>query len=123
MPHRHLIKEFQKFAHSAEDASALMQHICERIHAHIPRYNWVGFYLVDPTGRSALALGPHTGSFTPNPTIPLRQGLPSVAFSNWQVIVADNVAEDPLYVCASELVKSHISVPLLWATDPEAYSA
>jgi GAF domain-containing protein len=100
------------------DAKSLMQYISERIHAHIPRYNWVGFYLLGPTDRSALVLGPHTGSFTPNPTIALNQGLCGAAFSNRQVTVADNVTDDPRYVCASDMVKSHISVPLLVGSEP-----
>jgi L-methionine (R)-S-oxide reductase len=113
MPHKYLIKEFQEFVKSVEDATELMQHISERIHMHIPRYNWVGFYLVDPANHNALVLGPHTGSFTPTPTIPRNQGLCGAAFSSRQVVVADNVAEDRRYVSVSDLVKSHISVPLL----------
>lgn len=113
MPHKHLAKEFREFANSVGDAETLMQYIAERIHAHIPRYNWVGFYLVDPTTRGTLVLGPHAGSFTPNPTISLEEGLCGAAFSIRHAIVVDNVAEDPRYVCASDIVKSHISVPLL----------
>lgn len=113
MPHKYLIKEFQGFAQSVEDAKHLMQHISERIHMHIPRYNWLGFYLLDPANRNALVLGPHTGSFTPNPKISCDQGLCGAAFSNRQVIVADNVAEDRRYISMSDLVKSHISVPIL----------
>jgi L-methionine (R)-S-oxide reductase len=113
MPHKYLIKEFQEFARSASDAKLLMKYVAERIHKHIPRYNWAGFYLLDSTNRSTLVLGPHTGSFTPNPAVPLSHGLCGEAFSNRQVLVVDNVAEDPRYVCASDIVKSHISVPLL----------
>ena len=69
MPHKYLLKEFQDFARSAPKAEVLMQHISERIHMHIPRYNWVGFYLFAEKDLSTLVLGPHAGSFTPNPKI------------------------------------------------------
>lgn len=113
MPHKYLTREFEEFGKSAEDTKSLMQYISQRIHAHIPRYNWVGFYLADPTDPNALVLGPHTGSFAPNPTILVNQGLCGAAFSNRQVIVADNVAEDHRYLCASDMVKSQICVPVL----------
>ena len=123
MPHKYLIKEFQEFARSASDARPLMQYVSERIHKHIPRYNWAGFYLLDPMDRSTLVLGPHTGSFTPNPAVPLGHGLCGAVFSNLQILVVDDVADDPRYVCVSDIVKSHISVPLLSVVNLSAYSA
>ncbi|MBZ5505295.1 MAG: GAF domain-containing protein [Acidobacteriia bacterium] len=113
MPHKYLLKEFEDFARSAPDAESLMQRVSQRIHLHIPRYNWVGFYLIDKKDPSTLTLGPHVGSFTPNPKISLSQGLCGFAASTRRTIVADNVAEEPNYIQASDLVKSQISVPLL----------
>ncbi len=80
---------------------------------HIPRYNWVGFYLVDPKDPSTLVLGPHTGSFTPKPTISWSEGLCGSAAACRRIAVSDNVAEDPRYIQASDLVKSQISAPVL----------
>lgn len=113
MPHKYLLKEFEDLARSAPKAEPLMQHMSERIHMHIPRYNWVGFYLLGKKDPSTLVLGPHTGSFTPNPQISLTQGLCGSAASTGRVVVADNVAEDPRYLQASDLVKSQICVPLV----------
>lgn len=90
-----------------------MQHVSQRIHTHIPRYNWVGFYLIDKRDSAQLLLGPHTGSFTPNARISLDQGLCGWAAFSRRVVVADNVAEEPRYIQASDLVKSQISAPLL----------
>ena len=59
-----------------------------------------------------LVLGPHTGSFTPNPKISLNQGLCGSAASSGRVVVADDVSKDPRYLQASDLVKSQISVPI-----------
>jgi len=47
MPHKYLLKEFEGFARSAAEPDAMMQRISQRVHLHIPRYNWVGFYLID----------------------------------------------------------------------------
>jgi GAF domain-containing protein len=112
MPHKYLLKEFEDFARTAASAESLMQHVAQRIHLHIPRYNWVGFYLIDHKDPTTLALGPHAGSFTPNPKISLNQGLCGSAASLRRAIVADNVAEDPRYIQASDLVKSQISAPV-----------
>jgi GAF domain-containing protein len=113
MPHKYLAKEFEDFARSAPGAEALMQRVSQRIHLHIPRYNWVGFYLVDKKDSFMLVLGPHAGSFTPNAKISFGQGLCGAAASLRRPVVADNVAEEPRYVQASDLVKSQISVPVL----------
>ena len=112
MPHKYLAKEFQDFARSGAKAEALMEHISQRIHMHIPRYNWVGFYLVDKKDSSTLMLGPHAGSFTPNPKISLDEGLCGWAASTGRIVSADNVAEEPRYIQASDMVRSQISVPV-----------
>jgi L-methionine (R)-S-oxide reductase len=113
MPHKYLLKEFEEFARSAGNAESLMQRVSQRIHLHIPRYNWVGFYLLDKDNPGTLVLGPYAGSFTPNPKIDWNQGLCGSAASTRRVIVADNVEEDPRYIQVSDLVKSQISAPLI----------
>jgi L-methionine (R)-S-oxide reductase len=112
MPHKYLLKEFEEFARSAAAPEAMMQRISQRVHLHIPRYNWVGFYLVDKNDPSSLVLGPHTGSFTPKAKISWNEGLCGAAATSKRVVVADNVVEDPRYIQASDLVKSQISVPI-----------
>jgi L-methionine (R)-S-oxide reductase len=113
MPHKYLMKEFEESARTATSAEPLMQHICQRIHAHIPRYNWIGFYLVDPQAIATLVLGPHMGSFTPNAKIALHEGLCGRAAATGRVLVSDNVEEDPRCLRPSDIVKSQISVPIM----------
>jgi L-methionine (R)-S-oxide reductase len=115
MPHKYLLKEFEDFARSASSAESLLQHMSQRIHMHIPRYNWVGFYLADSKNSAMLALGPYAGSFTPNPRISAMEGLCGAAATSRRVVVADNVAQDGRYIQASDLVKSQISVPIVVA--------
>jgi L-methionine (R)-S-oxide reductase len=112
VPQKYLIKEFDDFARSARTAQHLMQHVADRIHMHIPRYNWAGFYLVEKNNPGMLVLGPHTGSFTPNERISIDQGLCGMAASSGRIVVADNVAEEPRYLQACDMVKSQISAPI-----------
>ena len=115
MPHKYLIKEFEDFARSARTVEALMQYVSERIHKHIPRYNWVGFYAVDKKDAGMLVLGPHTGSFTPQSRISLDRGLCGAAALSGRVVIADNVAEEPRCLVTYDLVKSQIAVPIMVA--------
>src|ERR1043166_1611468 len=102
MPHKYLLKEFEDFARTAAKTESLMQHVSQRIHLHIPRYNWVGFYLLDPNDPTMLVLGPPTGSFAPNQKISLNQGICGAAASTRRVVVVDNVTLDPRYLQASD---------------------
>jgi L-methionine (R)-S-oxide reductase len=110
--HEELLDAFRSFAKSAPTANALMQRIAERLHEKVSRYNWVGFYEVDPTDSGILLVGPFAGSFTPNARIPLNIGLCGAAASTGQTVVVDDVAKDPRYLAGSNLVKSEIVVPI-----------
>jgi L-methionine (R)-S-oxide reductase len=112
MPQREeLLEEFREFAKSAS-ATSVMQHIAQRLHDQVARYNWVGFYEVDPTDSNILLVGAYAGSFTPNARIPLNVGLCGAAASSGQTVVVDDVSKDPRYLAGSPLVKSEIVVPI-----------
>ena len=70
-----ILEDFQKFAESAPNAESLMDHVAKRLHERQTRYNWVGFYLVDPADSNYLVVGPFAGSFTPNQRFSLQTGL------------------------------------------------
>jgi putative methionine-R-sulfoxide reductase with GAF domain len=76
------------------------------------RYNWTGFYLVDPADPGYLIVGPYAGSFAPNTRIPLNSGLCGAAATDGQVVVVQDVSTDPRYLAGSSLVKSEIVVPI-----------
>jgi hypothetical protein len=40
---RELLSEFERVASVGKKASKLMQHITDRLHTELVRYNWVGF--------------------------------------------------------------------------------
>jgi L-methionine (R)-S-oxide reductase len=76
------------------------------------RYNWVGFYLIDPADPNYLVVGPFAGSFTPNARIPLGKGLCGAAAASGKVVLVDDVTKDPRYLPGSSMVKSEVVVPI-----------
>jgi len=110
--HRELLREFQDFALTAPTAKSVMEHIAQRLHEKMTRYNWVGFYLVDPTDSGILLVGPFVGSFTPNARIPLNKGLCGAAASSGQTIVVHDVSADSRYLSGSPMVRCEIVVPI-----------
>jgi len=67
---KELFQEFQDFAKSAPTAHSLMEQMAKRFHEKMTRYNWTGFYLVDPADSNYLIVGRYAGSFTPTPAFP-----------------------------------------------------
>jgi L-methionine (R)-S-oxide reductase len=109
---KELLQELQRYAAAAPTAKAVMEQIAKRLHENMARYNWVGFYLVDPADAGFLIVGPYVGSFTPNARIPLSKGLCGAAASSGQVVVVQDVSKDSRYLAGSSLVKSEIVVPI-----------
>jgi L-methionine (R)-S-oxide reductase len=110
--HKELLQEFQDFAKTAPTTNSLMEQMAKRLHQKMTRYNWTGFYLVDPADPNYLVVGPFAGSFTPNARIPLDRGLCGAAATTGKVIVVQDVCADPRYLAGSSLVKSEIVVPI-----------
>jgi L-methionine (R)-S-oxide reductase len=110
--HEELFREFQDFALAAPTVQSLMERVAQRLHEKMTRYNWVGFYLLDPTDPGFLLVGPFVGSFTPNARIPLSTGLCGAAASSGQIVVVHDVSTDPRYLSGSPMVKCEIVVPI-----------
>jgi L-methionine (R)-S-oxide reductase len=108
-----LLDEFERVARPGSSAEEVMQHISERLHTELTRYNWVGFYLADPSDPSYLLLGPHSGFVTPHIRIALNQGLCGAAASLGQTIAVNDVSKDPRYLMGVEQTKSEIIVPMV----------
>src|SRR5450755_2568016 len=110
--HEELLREFQEYSRTAATPKSLMERISQRLHEKMTKYNWVGFYLVDPTDPGILLVGPFVGSFTPNARIPLDRGLCGAAARSGQVVVVHDVSTDPRYLAGSTMVKCEIVVPI-----------
>lgn len=110
--HEQLLREVENFAADASNAKTLMERISQRLHETMTRYNWVGFYFIDPAEPNILQIGPFVGSFTPNARIPLSTGLCGVAATTGQTVVVADVSTDPRYLSGSTMVNSEIVVPI-----------
>jgi L-methionine (R)-S-oxide reductase len=110
--HDELLREFEQFAKTASTGPRVMEYMAKRLHEEKARYNWVGFYLVDPADPGFLVVGPYVGSFTPNVRIPLNKGLCGAAASTGQTVVVDDVKKDPRYLAGSAMVVSEAVVPI-----------
>jgi len=106
-----LLREFEAYGRSADGVKSLMQHISQRLHEAMARYNWVGFYLMEVSPSKALVLGPYVGSFMPTLRIPLDKGLCGAAATSGESVVVNNVGADPRYL-GSDLVKSNMVAPI-----------
>jgi L-methionine (R)-S-oxide reductase len=112
-----LLEEFESYCRSANGAKSdvLMQHIADRLHESMTRYNWVGFYFMEAPAFDALVLGPCAGSFVPTPRIPLDKGLCGAAATSGKTVAVNNVAADPRYL-GSDMVKSNLVAPIFAKT-------
>src|SRR5271170_4405723 len=110
---REVTDEVNSLAAGATSAQHLMEGITKLFHEKMPRYNWVGFYLLEKDGpQDVLLLGPFRGATTPHTRIPLNQGICGAAASTGKTIIVDDVNADPRYLACSLETKSEIVIPV-----------
>ena len=94
-------------------AQELMQKMVKLLRERVLKYNWVGFYMLEPGANPPmLVLGAFEGAMTPHTRIPLNQGICGAAASSGQTVVVDDVGKDPRYLACSLETKSEIVVPV-----------
>jgi len=105
--------ELNALAQAASTAQELMQTMAKLLHERMLKYNWVGFYMLEPGAQPPmLVLGAFEGAMTPHTRIPLNQGICGAAASSGQTVVVDDVNSDPRYLACSLETKSEIVVPV-----------
>jgi L-methionine (R)-S-oxide reductase len=105
--------EVTVLAQSAQTSQDLMRLMVKLLHERMLKYNWVGFYLLEPGAQPPiLVLGAFEGAMTPHTRIPLNQGICGAAASSGQTIIVDDVSRDPRYLACSLETKSEIVVPV-----------
>jgi L-methionine (R)-S-oxide reductase len=105
--------ELTDLAQTLPTAQELMRTMVRLLHERMLKYNWVGFYMLEPGAQPPmLALGAFEGAMTPHTRIPLHQGICGAAASSGQTIVVDDVSKDPRYLACSLDTKSEIVVPI-----------
>jgi L-methionine (R)-S-oxide reductase len=105
--------EVTELARAVPGAQEFMQTMVKLLHQRMLKYNWVGFYLLEPGAKPPmLVLGAFEGAMTPHTRIPLNQGICGAAASSGQTVVVDDVSKDPRYLACSLETKSEIVVPV-----------
>ena len=75
--------EVTELAQAAPTANDLMQGVCRLLHERMLKYNWVGFYMLEPGAKPPmLVLNAFLGAMTPHTRIPLNQGICGAAASS-----------------------------------------
>src|ERR1700722_8815870 len=91
----------------------LMRKMVKLLHERMLKYNWVGFYMMEPGANPPmLVLGAFEGAMTPHTRIPLNQGICGAAASSGLTVVVDEVRKDRRYLACSLQTKSEIVVPV-----------
>jgi L-methionine (R)-S-oxide reductase len=105
--------EVSQLAQNSATPHALMHEMVKLLHERMLKYNWVGFYMLEPGAQPPmLVLGAFEGAMTPHTRIPLNQGICGAAASSGLTVVVDDVAKDPRYLACSLETKSEIVVPV-----------
>jgi L-methionine (R)-S-oxide reductase len=106
-------KEIDRLNSEAHTADQLMEGITRLLNQQMPKYNWVGFYMLEPgASPPVLVLGHYQGAMTPHIRIPLNEGICGAAASSGKTVVVDDVNADPRYLACSLATKSEIVVPV-----------
>ena len=105
--------EITALAESSPSGQDLMRAMVKFLHDKMLKYNWVGFYMLEPGAQPpVLVLGAFEGAMTPHTRIPLNQGICGAAASSGQTVVVDDVSKDSRYLACSLETKSEIVVPV-----------
>src|SRR6202789_3959274 len=106
-------KEAERLDSAARTADQLMKGITLLLNREMLKYNWVGFYMLEPgTEPPVLVLGHFQGAMTPHTRIHLNQGICGAAASSGKTVVVDDVSKDDRYLACSLETKSEIVVPI-----------
>ena len=106
-------KDLSELTQAVPTAPDLMQKMVKLLHDRMLKYNWVGFYMLEPGAQPPmLVLGAFEGAMTPHTRIPLNQGICGAAASSGQTVVVDDVSKDQRYLACSLETRSEIVVPV-----------
>lgn len=106
-------EELDRINSETRTADQLMERITLCLNQQMLKYNWVGFYMLEPGANPPmLALGRYQGAMTPHTRIPLHQGICGAAASSGKTVVVDDVMKDARYLACSLETKSEIVVPV-----------
>ncbi len=88
-----------------------LQLVTDLLYRRIDRYDWVGFYLANPS-KKTLSLGSFTGEATEYTRIGYGEGICGQSAETKQQVVVQDVSNEENYLSCSSRVKSEIVVPI-----------
>lgn len=106
---KEIIVQIQNLVDSDKPQGLVLKETAHLLKEHFPKYNWVGFYLMDG---EELALGPYVGKPSPHTRIKLDSGICGAAVREEQTIIVPDVNADPRYLECSLETKSEIVIPI-----------
>ena len=109
MTDNHLIQQVEKLVSSSHSCDEILLETCRLLQKSIPKYNWIGFYVVDG---DELVLGPFVGKPSSHTRIKFDSGICGAAVREGETIVVDDVNSDPRYLACSLETKSEMVVPI-----------
>lgn len=86
--------------------------VAQFLHDSVAIFDWVGFYLVDPSAERMLILGPYTGAHTDHTRIAFGQGICGQAAETLETFVIQDVRKESNYLACSSDVLSEIVLPV-----------
>jgi L-methionine (R)-S-oxide reductase len=107
-----IVSEIRSFGATAQDFTSLQEFCVNVIAGRLPYYNWVGFYMLDPSDESVLVLGPFRGAQTEHVRIPITEGICGAAVAQGETVIVEDVSADPRYLACSLETRSEIVVPI-----------
>jgi GAF domain-containing protein len=109
-----ILQELQALVEGDPDGIACLANAAALLSLHVPRINWVGFYL--QRGRD-LVLGPFQGKPACTRIGPGR-GVCGASFARGETIVVDDVLTFPDHIACDAASRSEIVVPLVVRSQP-----
>lgn len=107
-----LLQTISGYLNTLEERNEILSMVCQLLADQVDHYNWVGFYLVDETGKN-LVLGPYVGAPTDHTKIAFGNGIcGQVAVSKTSRIIQDVHLEDN-YLSCSVHVQSEVVFPII----------
>lgn len=108
--HEKLRCDIQQQMDSNLDTQEKLRVVCRLVREHVPKYDWVGFYIV--SSNKELILGPYAGEPTEHTHIRFGQGICGQAAEQKKTLVVQDVKKETNYLSCSPKVQSEIVLPI-----------
>lgn len=107
-----MITEIERIVKGTGTVDEKLLEICTLLDSEVERYNWTGFYLVDPEKEKMLVLGPYVGEPTEHVHIPFGDGICGHAAATGKLSLIDDVSKEDNYLSCSPDVRSEMVIPI-----------